>query len=113
MNTIRVIAVAALTLTGLAAARADEAIPAWRTDGFIMEEVVVTAEAPDYSFIGEIVVTVVPLQIDVATVATQEVPEFEVTPIAVTEEIVASAHSADDTTRLATRLRNLRDLRHF
>ncbi|MEE8093283.1 MAG: hypothetical protein V3T47_03515 [Gammaproteobacteria bacterium] len=113
MNTIRVIAVAILTLTGFAAVQADEVVPAWRTDGFIMEEVVVTAKAPDYSFIGEIVVTVVPPQIDVATVATQEVPEIEVTPIPVTEEIVASAHSEDDTTRLATRLRNLRDLRHF
>ncbi len=128
MNTIRVIAVATLTLTGLAAVQADEAVPAWRTDGFVMEEivvtakapashymeeVVVTAEAPDYSFIGEIVVTVVPPRIDVATVATQKVPEIEVTPIPVTEEIVASDHSEDDTTRLATRLRNLRDLRHF
>ncbi len=57
MNIIRVIAVATLTLSGLAAAQAGEVIPAWRTDGFLMEEIVVTAKTPDRRFINEIVIT--------------------------------------------------------
>ena len=89
MNTTRVVAVATLTLTGFAAAQAGEAAPAWRTDGFVveeivviamapksyyteefvMEEIVVTVEAPDPYFIREIVVTATSLQFEVAGAA--------------------------------------------
>ena len=57
MNTTRVLAVAALMLTGITVARADDEIPAWRSEGFVMEEVVVTAEAPASYYMEEIVVT--------------------------------------------------------
>lgn len=128
MNTTRVVAIATLTLTGLAAVQANEVIPAWRTDGFVMEEVVVTAkapashymeelvvsaEAPDYSFIGEIVVTVTAPQFDEAIVATLEAPEVEVTPLPVIEEVVAAARTGDHPSRLATRVRNLQEIRSF
>lgn len=90
MNTTRIVAVATLTLTGFAAAQADEVVPAWRTDGFIMEEIVVTAKAPDYSFIDEIVVTVTVPQIETALVA-REAPEVEVMPAPMMEELVVTA----------------------
>ena len=67
MNSIRTVTVATLILTGIAAAQAAEEIPAWRTDGFVMEEIVVTAPAP---------------QIEIL-IATFELPEIVVTPVPV------------------------------
>ena len=67
MNSIRTVTVATLILSGIAAAQAAEEIPAWRTDGFIMEEIVVTAPAPQIEILcaafelPEIVVTPVPV----------------------------------------------------
>ncbi len=57
MNTLRVLAVAALMLTGMATAHATDVAPAWRSPGFVMEEIVVTAEAPSSYYMEEIVVT--------------------------------------------------------
>ena len=57
MNTSRVLAVAALIVTGMATAKAADVAPAWRSPGFVMEEVVVTAEAPSSYYMEEIVVT--------------------------------------------------------
>jgi hypothetical protein len=57
MNTSRVLAVAALMLTGMATANAADVAPAWRSPGFVMEEIVVTAEAPASYYMEEIVVT--------------------------------------------------------
>ena len=57
MNTTRVLAVAALILAGTSIARANDETPAWRSDGFVMEEVVVVAEAPASYYMEEIVVT--------------------------------------------------------
>ena len=90
MNTTRAVAVAILTLTGFAAAQAGEAAPAWRTDGFVMEETVVTVEAPDYRFAREIDVIAMSPQFEVA-VAVLEAPEAEATPVLVMEEIVVIA----------------------
>jgi hypothetical protein len=56
MNTSRVLAVAALMLTGMATASAADVAPAWRSPGFVMEEIVVTAEAPSSFYMEEIVV---------------------------------------------------------
>ncbi len=57
MNTLRVLAVAALMLTGMATAHATDVAPAWRSPGFVMEEIDVTAEAPSSYYMEEIVVT--------------------------------------------------------
>jgi hypothetical protein len=76
MNTTRAVAVAILTLTGFATAQAGEAAPAWRTGGFVMEEIVVTVEAPDYRFAREIDVIAMSPQFEVA-VAALEAPEAE------------------------------------
>lgn len=57
MNTLQVLAVAALMLTGMATAHATDVAPAWRSPGFVMEEIVVTAEAPSSYYMEEIVVT--------------------------------------------------------
>jgi hypothetical protein len=47
MNTLRVLAGAALMLTGMATAHATDVAPAWRSPGFVMEEIVVTARLED------------------------------------------------------------------
>jgi hypothetical protein len=57
MNNSRVLAVAALMLTGMTTAYATDVAPAWRSPGFVMEEVVVVAEAPASYYMEEIVVT--------------------------------------------------------
>jgi len=57
MNTLRVLAGAALMLTGMATAHATDVAPAWRSPGFVMEEIVVVAEAPPSYYMEEIVVT--------------------------------------------------------
>ena len=57
MNTLRVLAGVALMLTGMATAHATDVAPAWRSPGFVMEEIVVTAEAPSSYYMEEIVVT--------------------------------------------------------
>ncbi|TDJ44495.1 MAG: hypothetical protein E2O51_06560 [Gammaproteobacteria bacterium] len=139
MNITRVVAVVTLTLSGLAAAQAGEVIPAWRTDGFLMEEIVVTAKAPDRHFINEIAITpMAPMMEEIVvsaeapasddmeeivvtatapqleeSVVALETPEVEVTPVPVIEEIVATARSEEHSSRLATRLRSLWDVRHF
>jgi len=139
MNITRVVAVVTLTFSGLAAVQAGEVIPAWRTDGFLMEEIVVTAKTPDRRFINEIVITpMAPMTEEIVvfaeapasddmeeivgtatapqledTVVALEMPEVEVTPVPVIEEIVASARSEERSSRLPTRLRSLWDVRHF
>ncbi len=90
MNTTRAVAVATLTLTGFAAAQAGEAAPAWRTEGFIMEEIVVTVEAPDYRFTRDIDVIATVPQFE-GTVVALEAPEAEVMPVPKMEEIVVIA----------------------
>jgi len=44
-------------LTGMATAHATDVAPAWRSPGFVMEEIVVVAEAPPSYYMEEIVVT--------------------------------------------------------
>jgi hypothetical protein len=41
----------------MATAHATDVAPAWRSPGFVMEEIVVTAEAPSSYYMEEIVVT--------------------------------------------------------
>ncbi|MCZ6476603.1 MAG: hypothetical protein O6700_09780 [Gammaproteobacteria bacterium] len=139
MNITRVVAVVTLTLSGLTAAQAGEVIPAWRTDGFLMEEIVVTAKTPDRRFINEIVITpMAPLMEEIVvfaeapasfdmeeivvtatapqleeSVVALETPDVEVTPVPVIEEIVATARSEERSSRLVTRLRSMWDVRHY
>ena len=97
MNTTRAVAVAILTLTGFAAAQAGEAAPAWRTDGFVMEETVVTVEAPDYCFAREIDVIAMSPQFKVA-VAALEAPDVGATPVpgeAVPRDVVREVHGVE------------------
>ena len=56
MNTTKLSTIAALLFFGANTAGA-ETTPAWMEQGFIMEEVVVTAEAPAHLYMEEIVVT--------------------------------------------------------
>ena len=56
MNTTKLSAIATLLFFGANTAGA-ETTPAWIEQGFIMEEVVVTAEAPAHLYMEEIVVT--------------------------------------------------------
>ncbi len=98
MNTSRVLAVAALMLTGMATAYAADVAPAWRSPGFVMEEVVVTAEAPSSYYMEEIVVVA------------------EAPPSYYMEEIVVTARLEDLPARLAMRtrfLQNMRNVLHF
>lgn len=139
MNITRVVAVVTLTFSGLAAVQAGEVIPAWRTDGFLMEEIVVTAKTPDRRFINEIVITpMAPMTEEIVvfaeapasddmeeivgtamapqleeSVVALETPEVEVTPVPVIEEIVATVQSEERSSRLATRRRSLWDVRLF
>ena len=127
MKTTRVLAVAALTLTGITVAQATEVIPAWRADGFVMEEVVVTAEAPasyymeeivvtaqapEHLYMEEVVVTATVPRSDV-TVAALETSDGETYPAPVMEEIVVTGHREELSVRFATRLQNRRNARHF
>ena len=56
MNTTKTAAIATLIFLGANVAQA-AGIPAWMDEGFVMEEVVVTAEAPAHLYMEEIVVT--------------------------------------------------------
>ncbi len=98
MNTSRVLAVAALIVTGMATANAADVAPAWRNPGFVMEEIVVTAEAPPSYYMEEIVIVA-------------EAPAH-----LYMEEIVVTARLEDLPARLAMRtrfLRNMRNVLHF
>ncbi len=98
MNTSRVLAVAALMLAGMATAYATDVAPAWRNPGFVMEEIVVTAEAPSSYYMEEIVVVA-------------EAPAH-----LYMEEIVVTARLEDLPVRLAMRTRfnrNMRNELHF
>ena len=98
MNTLRVLAGAALMLTGMATAHATDVAPAWRSPGFVMEEIVVTAEAPSSYYMEEIVVVA------------------DAPPSYYMEEIVVTARLEDLPARLAMRtrfIRNMRNVLHF
>ena len=56
MNTTKTVAIATLIFLGANSAGAANT-PAWMDEGFVMEEVVATAEAPAQLFMEEIVVT--------------------------------------------------------
>ena len=98
MNTSRVLAVAALMLTGMATVHATDVALAWRSPGFVMEEIVVTAEAPSSYYMEEIVVVA-------------EAPAH-----LYMEEVVVTARLEDLPVRLAMRTRfnrNTRNERNF
>jgi len=98
MNTSRVLAVAALMLTGMATAHATDVAPAWRSPGFVMEEIVVTAEAPSSYYMEEIVVVA-------------EAPAH-----LYMEEVVVTARLEDPPVQVAMRTRfnrNTRNERNF
>ena len=130
MNTTRAVAVAAWMLAGVAAADTAEVAPAWSVPGFVMEEIVVTAEAPVYLYMEEIVVTAEapahlymeeivvtaePPRIEL-TVAALDMPEIDVAAVPVMQDVVVSARREDVSSRLATRTRysrNMRNVLHF
>ena len=127
MNTTRALTFVALTLTGFSASQASDVTPAWRSDVFVMEEVVVIAEgpasyymeeivvraeAPDYLYMEEVVVTAtVPTESE--SVAALETPVASLTSTPVMEEIVVTARREDLPARFAARSQNLRYRRHF
>ena len=89
MNTTRLFAIATLFFLGGNAAVAATG-PAWTEEGFIMEEVVVTAKAPAHLYMEEIVVTA-------------QAPEH-----LYMEEVVVTASREDLRDRMLARLRLLR-----
>jgi len=94
MNTSRVLAVAALIVTGMATANAADVAPAWSSPGFVMEEIVVTAEGSSSYYMEEIVVVA-------------EAPAH-----LYMEEIVVTARLEDLPVRLAMRTRSNRNMRN-
>lgn len=97
MNTTQVLAVAAWMAAGISVAQANDESLAWLSDGYVMEEivvtaevpvsycmeeVVVTAEAPDHFYMEEIVVTAKAPELEPiadATIAALEAPAAEKT----------------------------------
>ncbi|MGI9259685.1 MAG: hypothetical protein ACR2QQ_12690 [Gammaproteobacteria bacterium] len=123
MNTTRIATIATLMLSGLTVAEANEVLPAWSAETFVMEEIVVTAEAPasyymeeivvtaqapNHLFMDEIVVTATPPQSEIEAEAMGTVAAVQV-PNPVMEEIVVTARPSDLRTRIAARMRNVRN----
>ena len=104
MNTTRLFAIATLFFLGGNAAVAATG-PAWTEEGFIMEEVVVTAEAPAHLYMEEIVVTAkAPAHLYMEEiVVTAQAPEH-----LYMEEVVITASREDLRDRMLARLRLLR-----
>ncbi len=119
MNTTKTAAIATLIFLGANSAGAAGA-PAWMDEGFVMEEVVATAEAPAHLYMEEIVVTAkapahLYMEEIVVTakapahlymeevVVTAETPEAEYT-----EEVVATASLQDVRNARLARLMSLR-----
>jgi len=100
MNTMKTAAIA--TLIFLGANSASAATPAWMDEGFVMEEVVATAEAPAHLYMEEIVVTAkAPDHLYVEEiVVTAKAP--------VMEEVVVTASLQDVRNERLARLRSLR-----
>ncbi len=124
MNNTGIATIATLMLTGLTAADATETLPAWADESFVMEEVVVTAEAPASYYMEEIVVTAQApdhlfMEEVVVTATLSEIvtePERSGTAVAaqvanpVMEEIVVTAQRAELRTRIAARMRDARNV---
>ena len=121
MNTTRIATIAILMLTGLTVADANESLPAWAEETFVMEEVVVTAEAaasyymeeivvtaqaPDHLFMEEIVVTATSRQSEAEATETAAAAQI---PNPIMEEIVVTARPSELRTRIAARMRNARE----
>ena len=104
MNTTKLTAIATLLFLGGHTAGA-ETTPAWMEEGFVMEEVVVTAEAPAHLFMEEIVVTAqAPAHLYMEEiVVTAQAPEH-----LYMEEIVVTASQTDLRDRMLARIRAMR-----
>ena len=101
MNTTKTAAIATLIFLGANSAGAANT-PAWIDEGFVMEEVVATAEAPAHLFMEEIVVTA-------KAPAHLYMEEIVVTAKApVMEEVVVPASLQDVRNERLARLRSLR-----
>ena len=101
MNTTKTAAIATLIFLGANSAGAANT-PAWMDEGFVMEEVVATAEAPAQLFMEEIVVTA-------KAPAHLYMEEIVVTAKApVMEEVVVTASLQDVRNERLARLRSLR-----
>ena len=104
MNTTKTAAIATLIFLGANGAQA-AGTPAWMDEGFIMEEVVATAEAPAHFYMEEIVVTAkAPAHLYMEEiVVTAEAPVAE--PM---EEVVVTASLQDVRDARLARLMSLR-----
>ena len=104
MNTTKTAAIASLIFLGASSAQA-AGTPAWMDEGFIMEEVVATAEAPAHLYMEEIVVTVeAPAHLYMEEiVVTAEAPVAD--PM---EEVVVTASLEDVRDARLARLMSLR-----
>ena len=101
MNTTKTAAIATLIFLGANSAGAANT-PAWIDEGFVMEEVVATADAPAHLFMEEIVVTA-------KAPAHLYMEEIVVTAKApVMEEVVVPASLQDVRNERLARLRSLR-----
>ena len=103
MNTTTTAAIATLILLGANSAGA-AGTPAWMDEGFVMEEVVATAEAPVHLYMEEIVVTAkAPAHLYMEEiVVTAEAPAAEYT-----EEVVVTASLQDVRNERLARLLSL------
>ena len=115
MNTTKTAAIAILIFLGANSANA--ATPAWMDEGFVMEEVVATAEAPAHLYMEEIVVTakapdhlyMEEIVVTAKAPAHLDMEEIVVTATApVMEEVVATASLQDVRNERLARLRFLR-----
>ncbi len=119
MNTTKLTTIATLLFLGSQTAGA-ETTPAWMEEGFVMEEVVVTAEAPAHLFMEEIVVTAqapAHLSMEEIVVTAQAPAHLYMEEIVVTaqapehlyiEEIVVTASRQELRDRMLARLRIMR-----
>ena len=103
MNTTTTAAIATLIFLGANSAGA-AGTPAWMDEGFVMEEVVATAEAPAHLYMEEIVVTAkAPAHLYMEEiVVTAEAPAAEYT-----EEVVVTASLQDVRNERLARLLSL------
>lgn len=104
MNITKLSTIATLLFLGSQTAGA-ETTPAWMEEGFVMEEVVTTAKAPDHLFMEEIVVTAkAPAHLYMEEiVVTAQAPEH-----LYMEEIVVTASPQDLRDRMLARIRLVR-----
>ena len=99
-------------LSGFSTSQAEEVTPAWQSDGFVMDEIVVTAAVPERYLMEEVVVTATVAEME-AAMAAVELADANRVSAGVVEEIVAVASREGQQTRSAVRSRNTRSGRRL